>query len=59
MEKAAIRLADVVEGAGRERGSPERPAQDRAAHERPAPDRGGQDTAPAARPIVASGTGGR
>jgi biopolymer transport protein ExbB len=49
MEKAAIRLADVVEGAEHERGGPERPAQDR----------GGPDTAPPARPIVASGTGGR
>ena len=54
MEKAAIRLADVVEGTGRERGGQERPA-----HERPAQDRAGQDPPPAARPIVASGTGGR
>jgi biopolymer transport protein ExbB len=54
MEKAAIRLADVVEGAGRERGG-----QDRPAHERPAQDRAGQDLASPTRPIVASGTGGR
>jgi hypothetical protein len=54
MEKAAMRLADVVEGAGRERGG-----QDRPGHERAAQDRPGQEMAPPARPIVASGTGSR
>jgi len=54
MEKAAIRLADVVESAEHERGGQGRPP-----HERPAQDRAGPDLAPPARPIAASGTGAR
>jgi hypothetical protein len=47
MEKDAIRLADVVESAGRERGG-----QDRPGHERPAHELQG-------RPVAVTGTGAR
>jgi biopolymer transport protein ExbB len=47
MEKDAIRLADVVEGAGRDRGAPEGQSHDRTSLDSPA------------RPIAATGTGAR
>jgi biopolymer transport protein ExbB len=47
MEKDAIRLADVVEGAGRERAAHDRPGQERVAHDTPA------------RPVAVTGTGAR
>jgi biopolymer transport protein ExbB len=47
MEKDAIRLADVVEGAGRERTNQDRPSHDRVAHE------------VSGRPVAVTGTGAR
>lgn len=57
MEKDAIMLADVVEGAGRERGHPERHAPERQPPERASPERATQE-APG-RPIAVTGTGAR
>jgi biopolymer transport protein ExbB len=51
MEKDAIKLADVVEGAGRERAVPERSSPERSGAERPS-------EAPV-RPVVVTGTGAR
>jgi biopolymer transport protein ExbB len=56
MEKDAIRLTDVVEGAGRERAEAGRNPPERAAAEGPARDAPREGPG---RPVVATGTGAR